>query len=44
MKSASDGERRYLMGSLATRSGDCDAGRRQWGGDPATTGNPPPER
>ena len=33
MKSASDGERRYLMGWLATRSGDRDAGHRQWGGD-----------
>jgi beta-fructofuranosidase len=33
MKSASDGERRYLMGWLATRSGERDAGHRQWGGD-----------
>jgi beta-fructofuranosidase len=33
MKSASDGQRRYLMGWLATRSGDSDAGHRQWGGD-----------
>ena len=33
MKSASDGDRRYLMGWLATRSGERDAGHRQWGGD-----------
>jgi beta-fructofuranosidase len=33
MKSATDGERRYLMGWLSTRSGDRDAGHRQWGGD-----------
>ena len=33
MKSASDGERRYLMGWLATRAADSDAGHRQWGGD-----------
>jgi beta-fructofuranosidase len=33
MKSASDGQRRYLMGWLATRSGERDAGHRQWGGD-----------
>ncbi len=33
MRSATDGKRRYLMGWLATRSGDRDAGHRQWGGD-----------
>jgi beta-fructofuranosidase len=33
MKTASDGERRYLMGWLSTRSRDRDAGHRQWGGD-----------
>jgi beta-fructofuranosidase len=33
MKTASDGERRYLMGWLATRSDDRDDGHRQWGGD-----------
>lgn len=33
MKTASDGRRRYLMGWLSTRSGDRDAGHRQWGGD-----------
>jgi beta-fructofuranosidase len=33
MKTASNGVRRYLMGWLATRYGDHDAGHRQWGGD-----------
>jgi beta-fructofuranosidase len=33
MKTASDGRRRYLMGWLSTRSGEADAGHRQWGGD-----------
>jgi beta-fructofuranosidase len=33
MKTAFDGERRYLMGWLSTRAGDRDAGHRQWGGD-----------
>jgi len=33
MKTASDGDRRFLMGWLSTRSGDRDAGHRQWGGD-----------
>jgi beta-fructofuranosidase len=33
MKTASDGQQRYLMGWLATRSGERDAGHRQWGGD-----------
>ena len=33
MKTASDGDRRYLMGWLATRSGERDAGHRQWGGN-----------
>jgi beta-fructofuranosidase len=32
MKTVSDGHRRYLMGWLATRSGDRDTGHRQWGG------------
>ncbi|GAA3747434.1 glycoside hydrolase family 32 protein [Streptomyces tremellae] len=27
------GERRHLIGWLATRAGDTDAGHRQWGGD-----------
>jgi beta-fructofuranosidase len=33
MKTVSDGQRRYLMGWLSTRSGDQDSGHRQWGGD-----------
>ena len=33
MKTATDGEHRYLMGWLSTRSGDRDSGHRQWGGD-----------
>jgi beta-fructofuranosidase len=33
MKTASDGTDRYLAGWLSTRSGQRDAGHRQWGGD-----------
>lgn len=33
IKTASDGERRYMFGWLATRAGDRDSGHRQWGGD-----------
>jgi len=32
-KTAFDGERRYLFGWLATREGETDAGRWQWGGN-----------
>jgi beta-fructofuranosidase len=33
MKTVSDGRRRFVLGWLSTRSGDRDAGHRQWGGD-----------
>jgi beta-fructofuranosidase len=32
-KTAGDGEHRYLFGWLATREGETDAGRWQWGGN-----------
>ena len=32
-KTLFDGERRFLIGWIGTREGDCDAGGHQWGGD-----------
>lgn len=36
MNTMGDGNRRYLVGWLATRSEDSDGGHRQWGGDMIT--------